>query len=338
MSNTSVDPMGWLPESLAKPVKRWGTIDLQVGESQHLQIPTSKYLKDYKPHPLKFSDDTTTYTIQGDTHTVASIIGSFQSDAEPGDQGAQITVSRNSEVLYTINVTVAELMVDIHGREHEEDVDYGSDGEGNPDYEDWTMQRSEDITKHEYKLVWEPATLWPPFMDGYGRQLMHPTTLAAYKYIADGGEPGDMLTISGSSRLVCDFTQPDGMQTSPPIPAPGKNWVLRWLLGEKRLVFVHTWSNEWVVSKKRAESGKIEDLTDAEKAKYMSGGKLKTGLTVSTVAKGNSDGDEDAFGNRDSKTYTVTRTWTYRVLYTQAKYGDIPKGLELVVPQKNPNP
>lgn len=336
--SSSADIMGWLPESLAKPVRSWGTTDLQVGESQHLQIPTSKYLKDYKPHPLKFSDDTTTYTVQGDTHTVASIIGSFQSDAEPGDQGAQITVSRNSEVLYTIQVIVAELMVDIHGREHEEDVDYGSDGEGNPDYEDWTMQRSEDITKHEYKLVWEPATLWPPFMDGYGRQLMHPTTLAAYKYIADGGEPGDMLTISGSSRLVCDFTQPEGMQTSPPIPAPGKNWVLRWLLGEKRLVFVHTWSNEWVVSKKRAESGKIEDLTDAEKAKYMSGGKLKTGLTVSTVAKGNSDGDEDAFGNRESRTYTVTRTWTYRILYTNAKYGDIPKGLELVVPQKNPNP
>lgn len=330
--------MEWLPESLAKPVKSWGTTDLQVGESQHLQIPSSRYMKDYLPHPLKFSDDTTTYTVQGDSGTVSAIIGQFDDEAEPGDQGAQITVSRNSEVLYTIQVIVAELMVDIHGREHEEDVDYGSDGEGNLDYEDWTMQRSEDITKHEYKLVWEPATLWPPFMDGYGRQLMHPTTLAAYKYIADGGEPGDMLTISGSSRLVCDFTQPEGMQTSPPIPPPGKNWVLRWLLGEKRLVFVHTWSNEWVVSKKRAESGKIEDLTDAEKAKYMSGGKLKTGLTVSTVAKGNSDGDEDAFGNRDSKTYTVTRTWTYRILYTQAKYGDIPKGLELVVPQKNPNP
>lgn len=335
---SELDPMGWLDDVTLKRVKSWGLTDLQVGEGRHLQIPTSKYMKEYEPHPLKFSDDTTTYTIQGDTNTVASIIGEFDDEAEPGDIGAQITVSRNSEVLYTINVTAAEVMTDIHGKEHEDDVDYGSDGEGNIDYDDWTMQKHEDLTKHEFKLVWEPATLWPPFMDGYGRQLIDPACLAAYKHIANGGEPGDVVTISGLTMMACEFTQPDWRQPTPAIPPPGKNWVLRWLLGEKRLVYIHSWSNEWVVSKKRAESGKIEDLTDAEKAKYMSGGSLKTGLTVSTVAKGNSDGDEDAFGNRDSKTYTVTRTWTYRILYTNAKYGDIPTGLQLVIPQKNPNP
>lgn len=330
--------MGWLDDVSLKKIKSWGFMSAQVGESKHVQIPSSRYMKEFQPHSLKFSSDETTYTIQGDVHTVASVIGSFQSDAEEGDMGAMITVTKQSEVQYNIQVTAAELQYDIHGEEHEEDVDYGSDGEGNPDYEDWTMQKHMDLTKHEFKLVWEPATNWPPFQDGYGKQLMHPTTLAAYKYIADGGEPGDIITISGSMRQVCDFTQPQGTQPTPAIPPPGKNWVLRWLLHEKRLVFIHTWSNEWVVSKKRAESKKIEELTNTEKTKYMQGGKLKEGLSYSTVARGNMDGPEDAFGNKKSRTYTVTRTWTYRILYTNAKYGDIPTGLQLVIPDKNPNP
>ena len=79
-----------------------------------------------------------------------------------------------------------------------------------------------------------------------------------------------------------------------------------------------------------------EDLSGNQKLKYAND-IAKGKIVVSTTGRGNADGPIKD-GERTSKTYTITRTFTHKEEYTESSKSKLPVGLKLTVPEKDPNP
>lgn len=77
-----------------------------------------------------------------------------------------------------------------------------------------------------------------------------------------------------------------------------------------------------------------DELTGTQMQKY--GNEIAKGtIVISTTGRGNADGPVKD-GERTSKTYTITRTFTHKEEFTSS--AQLPVGLKLKVPDKEPNP
>lgn len=79
-----------------------------------------------------------------------------------------------------------------------------------------------------------------------------------------------------------------------------------------------------------------DELTETQRLKYeemIDEGKI----VISTSGRGNADGPIKD-GERTSKTYTITRTFTHKEKFTAASKAKMPTGLRLKVPEKEPTP
>lgn len=98
--------------------------------------------------------------------------------------------------MWSASVIKTTLRVKIESHESEDDVDYGTDGQGNIDYDDWSTQRKAKITTDKWYLEWDDVKNWPPFAQ-YGVQWIDPWTLAAYREMCNGGKLlGALVTIT----------------------------------------------------------------------------------------------------------------------------------------------
>lgn len=292
---------------------------------------------------------------------MSALLDNFKdTSAVLGNPCYDINVSNGDGDIKTVNVTKTTLVNAMIGQESEDDVDYGTDGEGNIDYDDWTMQRQAKVTDERWSLEWDDCLHWPPFSK-YGKQWVDPWTLAALQLLVDGGHfAGDL--IDGNYGGV-NVTQPISMfrqinQNPDPEHMTSDDRALfddcfrdryitthnpayyRILKGDV-LVLVHTWSKQWVISAKHL--GKNKDgipMTEEETEMYTDMGKMKQGVLVNTIARGNHDkGEPGDYGTEaESKTYTVTRTWTHKQLWDKSLRSQLPIGLKLTIPDKNPKP
>lgn len=349
-----LDPLGAITADQLKEIKQWGTVDLANGTGGHWQKPTTDALLNSDPdggRTYSFGANTASYQYKGDLSTVYGILSQFPSSPNvPGARGVDITLTQNGEPLADISVSVHEIQMNARGSTQKEEADFGSDGEGNSDYDDWSMQKQKELVNDKWSLEWEDTKNWMPF-SWFGKQLIDPWTLAAYKMLAEGKLLGDIVTMSvnGADKTdelksftqVSDWSKEYGAQGWSMVelnPISVGSTAYKKLWDQKVLILKHTWSEEWVVSKRKFEKMKEaeEDLTPEQKQKYQD--KMgKNGLIVSTEGRGNNDGPVEN-GEKTSKTYTITRTFTWKRPYEPGMKSLIPHGLKLVEPPKDPEP
>lgn len=299
---------------------------------------------------MDFGASVATYTIKGNHDTVESILGMFPAEPESwqGNKGVQVTMTQNGTPVADISVNVVSLVKVPRSEVPKEEADFGSDGEGNIDYDDWTMKRDKQLNNDEWKLEWEDVRNFLPFAN-YGTQLIDPWTLAAYKLLVDGDHfEGDIVTINvqgtdktdkiSSFSQITDHSSIDGWNIGDINPVSRSSTAYAKLMKGKVLVLTHSWSEQWVVSAKKFEKmqDEMDELTGTQKLKYqemLSEGKIM----VSTTGRGNADGPVKD-GEKTSKTYTITRTFTHKEEFTASSKSKIPHGLKLKVPEKEPNP
>ncbi len=333
-----------------KPIKAWGSAGEMLattGATVVTQVPSDEELKAAK---LQRSGESTSYTFT--TPNYNEVISSFNTYAEYGQPAYDITATEGNGGIWTVVVQKTTQVRIIEGREHEDDVDYGSDGEGNINYDDWTTKRKSKIVDERWFLEWDDVKNWPPFAK-YGKQWIDPWTLKAYKLLVDGGHfEGDLVTMAIKGvdytmpiNMFEQETIPDGMsddeaavflqQLNPPGTAKEAYYTL---LKGQLLILVHTWSKQWVISKYRFKT-EYDDMTEEEKEEYDN-----KGILITTQVRGNEDGketkemDEHGVPITESNTYTVTRTWTDRKIWDKSMVNKLPIGMKLKEPAKNPEP
>lgn len=339
-----------------KPIKSWGTagnILETTGSTLFVQSPTDEELKAAK---LEKGSDSTTYTFT--TDNTNEVIAAFTSYAEKDQPCYEITGTEQQGGIWNVQIIKTILKNVIEGQESEDDVDYGTDGEGNIDYDDWSTQRKAKITNDKWYLEWDDVKNWPPFSQ-YGVQWIDTWTLAAYKEMCNGGKLlGDLVEITAFDKTphilpLRDFVHTTDLETKgvldhddyinflTDVNGNGDLGLTRHTYAYKRLweetclVLVHTWSKQWVISKQRFRMN-FENMTEDEQ-EFMDTNK---GVLVTTECQGNEDGKEtremDESGNPiiDSKTYTVTRTWTWKRLWDKSMVQQIPIGMTFKVPEK----
>lgn len=340
--------------SSEKIIKSWNVGNREsTGGSISIQRPTDEELDRAK---LQLGSEPTNYTFT--TRDISIISTQFNAYPDNGEPAYVINATEGEGGVYTVNVTTYTLVPVIEGSEHEDDVDYGTDGggggggEGDIDYSDWTTVKNAKVTDERWFLEWDDVKNWPPFSK-YGIQWIDPWTLKAYKLLVDSSRhEGDLVTMAIKGvdytmpiNMFEQETIPEGMtddeaavfmqQLNPPGTAKEAYSILR---KEKVLTLVHTWSKQWVISKTRFKH-QFDDMTEKEKEEYDN-----KGILVSTQVRGNEDGkvtkEMDEQGNPiiESKTYTVTRTWTDRKIWDKSMVNKLPIGMKLKEPEKNPKP
>lgn len=356
MAKVQIDPLNAISSDVLKELKKWGTIDLQNGTGGHWQKPSQdELLNHFEDRQFELSGNAASYQYKGGYQEVYDILSQFP--ASPGGVGAkgvQITMTKNGSPVADISVTVLPIKMKPRGETPKEEADYGSDDEGNTDYDDWTMKRKSQLTNDKWSLQWEDTKNWLPF-SWFGKQLIDPWTLAAYKMLVDGGHLlGEVVTITAegghdkTDKLNTfvqrsDWSHPYGAlgwKIGDINPISVGSTAFRKLMEGKVLILKHTWTYEWVVSKNKFEKMKDEedDLTPEQKQKYQEKMGMK-GLIVATEGRGNNDGPVDSqTGEATSATYTITRTFTWKRPYTPDMKSLIPRGLKLVEPPRDPEP
>lgn len=129
---------------VVKPIKGWGVnggITETTGATRYVQSPTEEELE--AAH-LERGSQSTSYEYT--TDNPEQLIAAFTSYPEAGQPCYEITLTEQEGTIWHGNVVKTILRVKIEGREGEDDVDYGTDGDGNIDYDDWTTQRKAKIT------------------------------------------------------------------------------------------------------------------------------------------------------------------------------------------------
>ena len=353
-----LDPLGALSADQLKEIKQWGTIeDFGTSSNGHWQKPTNDALLHSDPEggrTFSLGATSANYTFKGGLSDVYDVLSGFPSSPNvPGAKGVEVTMTQDGEPLATISVTVHEIQMNPRGETPKEAADFGSDGEGNPDYGEWSMKNDEKVTDDKWSIVWEDTTAWPPFAY-MGKQLIDPWCLSAYKLITDGGRfVGDVVTMN-VANVPCRWPINQFRQHTNHSADYGKyGWNMgdlepievgsvayKKLMQGRMLVLTHTWSKQWVTSVKKYEKMKDGDpLTPEEEEDFNRRHKMgKGGLVVSTSARGNEDGPVKS-GVKTSKTVTVTRTYTYKIPYDEDSKKLIPYGLKVSTPDsKDPEP
>lgn len=143
-----------------KPIKHWGVETRQsTGATYQNQFPSDKELD---ANQLQKGGDPITYTFTG--KAPAAVVSHYRSTGIGlGLPVYSISATEGNGGIWTINIQEEKQVVKIEGRTHEEDVDYGSDGQGNIDYDDWTMQRQAKVSDDRWFLRWDDIKNWPPF-------------------------------------------------------------------------------------------------------------------------------------------------------------------------------
>lgn len=355
MAKVQIDPLNAISSDVLKELKKWGTIDLENGTGGHWQKPSQdELLNHFEDRQYELGGNTATYQYKGGYQDVYNILSQFHSSPGGlGAKGVQITMTKTGAPVADISVTVLQVKMKPRGETPKEEADYGSDGEGNPDYDDWTMKRKSKLTNDKWSLQWEDTKNWLPF-SWFGKQLIDPWTLSAYKMLADGGHLlGENVTMTMGGQ---EMTQPlsmfiqrsdhshdyaeIGWSIADINPVSVGSTAFRKLMEGKVLILKHTWTYEWVVSKKKFEKMKDEEdeLTPEQKQKYEE--KMgRDGLIVATEGRGNNDGPIDSqTGEATSATYTITRTFTWKRPYDNSTKALVPRGLKLVEPPRDPEP
>lgn len=321
--------------TLVKKCKEWGIeVRETEGQSFNVQIPSTEDLEKAR---LQKGVDCTRYTYT--SITPLAVIEKFNTFVGLNEPVYDIDLSLGNGGVWNITVTKYYQKPILEGHSEPDEVDYGSDGEGNIDYDDWSTQKTAKVTAEKWYLAWEDVTDYPPFAQ-YGVQYISPSTLTAYVKLKQGFKPGDMISIPASAypRPIKSYSQQQPIIPDHPIPDPGYNEVLQLLYQEKVLILVHTWSKQWVISKSHFKANKeLEDMTEKEHEEYD-----KRGILVSTLCRPNEDGNRrenrDGTVTVESNSYTVTRTWTFKKEWKNVDKGELPIGLKLVEPPMDPNP
>lgn len=352
MAKVQIDPLNAISSDVLKELKKWGTINIQNGGGGHWQKPSKdELLNHFEDRQFELGGNSATYQYKGGYQTVYDILSQFPSSpGAVGAKGVQITMTQTGEPLADISVNVLQIKMKPRGERPKEEADFGSDGEGNIDYDEWSMKRNKQLVMDKWSLEWEDTKNWMPF-SWFGKQLIDPWALAAYQKLKQGKLLGDVVTMTFEGADKRDelktFIQrsdwsgeyaQQGWKMTDINPISVGSTAYKKLWDEKVLILKHTWSEEWVVSKKKFVKMKQaeEDLTPEQKQKYQD--KMgKNGLIVATEGRGNNDGPEEN-GEKTSDTYTITRTFTWKRPYEQSMKSLIPHGLQLVEPEKDPNP
>lgn len=194
-----------------KTIKSWNVENREsTGGTINIQRPTNEELERAK---LQLGSDYTNYTFT--TRDISVITTQFNAYPENGEPAYVINATEGEGGVYTVNVTTYTQVPVIEGREHEDDVDYGTDGDGNIDYSDWTTIRRAKVTDERWFLEWDDVKNWPPFSK-YGIQWIDPWCLKAYKLLVDGGHfEGDLVTMAIKG---VDYTMPINMFEQETIP------------------------------------------------------------------------------------------------------------------------
>lgn len=283
---------------VTKPIKSWGSggaVTETTGATRYVQSPTDAELE---AHQLEKGSQTTSYEYTTDNPD--ELIAEFIGLPEVGWPCYEITLTEEAGGIWRGQVVKTTLRVKIEGRESEDDVDYGSDGEGGIDYDDWTTQRKAKITTDKWWLEWDDVKNWPPFAQ-YGVQWIDPWTLAAYREMVNGGKLlGDLVTITAFDMTphtlpLRDFVHTTDLESKgildhddyvtflTDVNGGGDLGLTRHTRAYQRLweetclVLVHTWSKEWVISEQRFRIG-YEDMTEDER-EYMD---INKGVLVTT--------------------------------------------------------
>lgn len=342
-----------LNDAQVKQIKTWGTIDGDPGSSVfgHWQKPSEWWLKHHDPErQYQLGGESVTFTYKGGMDLVSEILSHYPAEPETltGAKGVSVTLSGRGQPVFDIQVVEQSILMCPRGSTPKEEADFGSDGEGNTDYDNWTMQRNKQLTHHSFQLKWDKTLNWLPF-SLYGKQLIDPWTLAAYQKLVKGGcLEGDVYTcyINGNEETwplnmfvqITDHSDVDGWNISDINPVSRSSVAYKKLWEEKVLILIHTWSEQWVISKSYAKKHEDKEipLTNEQKSKYKSD--IDKGkIVVSTSVKGNQDGPEKD-GEKTDRTFTVTRSFTTKELWTPGLKAKIPVGYMLKEPERDPNP
>lgn len=303
MPNLQFDPLGALSADQLKEMKKWGTIgDMGSSVDGHWQKPTDRELRKNK---MQLGNNSSSYTFRGGMAEVSDILGQFPGTIVPGtNKAVTVDYKQNNHPVGTINVTVYNLAPVPSGEEPEEVKDYGTDGEGGVDYDNWTMERQSRQKETKYKIIFEPARDWPPFKFG-DKILLNPKELwRSYRAIQEGHRPGDIVTVEGQRTLVQHVGSGHFKEVK-------KDTVYEKFIDRVK-VLVKVTSRSWKVSASAVEHNRIYHHDTPPKP--VSNYKLKW-VTVSI--QGNRDDDSSTEENPRSKTYTVTESTYEKSLYKE---------------------
>lgn len=153
-----------------KPIKIYGQVGITTG-GWYAQIPNDEELRVGTPEhplsrPLAVGETVESYTIRGTEADAINILNQYSHEPHSGNLGVQVHYKQELHPLDTISVNVFRITITDSGTSADESKDYGSDGYGNTDYDDWTMQRHARKKEKKYMLVYEDAKDWPPFKLG----------------------------------------------------------------------------------------------------------------------------------------------------------------------------
>lgn len=297
---TTFDPLNALANDTLKEVKKWGTFGGSSSSTDGFwQKPTDRELRKGK---MQLGNDITSYSFKGGMETVQSILGQFPSTVVPGAKAVQVSYSQNGQPVGDIQVTVYTLEPVHEHEELEEPKDYGTDGEGNIDYDNWTMEGLARDKETRYQIVWEPAYEWPPFKLG-GKILTKPEEVwIGYYAILKGYKPDDTVEYKGKKVKVQHIGSGHYKEIA-------KNNIFeKFAANIKILVKITT--RKWKASKTAVEHGRIyahnvQKVVNKHKVKW-----------VTITAEGNRDDASDTESHHRSKTYTVTETIMEKTPYT----------------------
>ena len=250
--STIIDPLGAIAADHMKPIKKFGNLRSDSGSSivGHWQKPKASYLEE---QGWELGGDAVTYNYKGGESVVNDILSRFPAEpTQAGGKGVQVTLSQDGEPLGNISVTVLQVLMKPRGETPKEEADFGSDGEGNPDYDVWSMKKNAQLNTDKWKLEWEDVKNWLPFA-WYGKQLIDPWTLAAYKLLVDGDHfLGDIVTMYDGTiektQQLKKFEQTtthsdiDGWTITDLNPISRTSTAYLKLMQEKVLILTHSWS------------------------------------------------------------------------------------------------
>lgn len=250
--STIIDPLGEIAADHLKPIKKFGNLRSDSGSSivGHWQKPKASYLEE---QGWELGGDAVTYNYKGGESVVNDILSRFPAEpTQAGGKGVQVTLSQDGEPLGNISVTVLQVLMKPRGETPKEEADFGSDGEGNPDYDVWSMKNEKQLNNDTWKLEWDDVKNWLPFAY-YGKQLIDPWTLAAYKLLVDGDHfEGDIVTMADASgertqaiknyQQTTDHSSVEGWYMNDINPVSRGSRAYKLLMEDKVLILTHSWS------------------------------------------------------------------------------------------------
>ena len=285
---------------MEKPTKSWGSLSAATGSAFFVQKPTEDELAE---HEVKFGRSLGTETYDITAEEARAMADEWDPQPIIGGQGGTMSFTQNASPLGTLTVSRFLIVNAPVGEDAEDDVDYGSDGEGGVDPEIWSTAKNKVQVKDSYRIERDDVTHWPPFMS-YGHQLMDPETVTAYKLLIGGHKPGDVFTFGGVAMQLKDT-------------GAGYDNNYFALLKGKILIWKHITEESWIISNK-AHASKYDP---GDKAKEE---QLPDGTFISTICRENNGAKDRA--PQAKKSWTVTRTTTRTEIYSGQ---EAPEGAEL---------